>query len=183
LPSTVFDPANRACPASLSLQAIYAAQQVALVQQSVDSSPPNPSSIRSLNIRRNPSPVLRRSCSSVYLVAPPLLYHVPPPPGRPSLSRRPVLQHSVQPSLLCRPRLAAAAPAAPCRTCSTGQPPPAAQAWLSSTASRCAGCAGLRSCPHAQHSCRMYLNLTDQRVQLTDISCSQSRTCRIINLL
>ena len=54
--STAFDPDNRACPASLSLHASDAAQQYALVQQGIDSSPPNPSSDRPLGICRTPSP-------------------------------------------------------------------------------------------------------------------------------
>ena len=78
---TAFDPANRACPASLSLQASDVAQQNVLVQQGVDSSPPNPGSDSSSDIRSIPSPVLRLSCRSVYHVAPPLLY-----PGEPALS-------------------------------------------------------------------------------------------------
>jgi hypothetical protein len=55
------------CVLLLSLQTNDAAQQVVPAQQGVDSSPPHLSSDRSLDIRSSLSPLLRRSCSRVYL--------------------------------------------------------------------------------------------------------------------
>ncbi len=115
------------------IEARDAAQQAVPVQQDV-----TPvlriraltASDRSLDIRRTPSPVLRRSCRRVYLVAPPLLYLAPAAGRRP---RRPVLPHSVPASLphlpYSLPLQAAAVPAAPgrcraaCRPCRAGPLP------------------------------------------------------------
>ncbi len=65
---------SQLCFSCAPIQASDAAQQGVPVEQGVDSSPPNPSSDRSLDIRRTPSLVLRRSCRREYLVAPPLFW-------------------------------------------------------------------------------------------------------------
>ena len=83
------------------------------VQQGIDSSPPNPGSDRSLDIRRTPSPVHRRICCRVYPVAPSLSWLYPAPAAGRRV-RRPVLPHSVLALLPRRPPRVAAAPSRCC---------------------------------------------------------------------